>query len=335
MDLDPPTRLTHKPQNPALEWLNSKPGIRQILIVLLVLAAFATAVGASSLVISALPGDAVLTAGAFWLVGLMTALIAVGTVAREYLYWRLPLRRLSDTVAEIRVGKAPIADLDKATGGARRLTPAIRDLLIDRRELRRQMEIASDESRRKVASTVDNFERQMGVLKLKASRDGLTGLFNRRTLDEVLPSLLERARQTGHDAGLLMVDVDYFKTLNDTLGHSQGDEFLRQLSQIIKSVLRSPNDMAFRYGGDEFALLFHDMNEEQLCDTGLRLQQMVDAASRAFNVDPRPGISTGGASIGFTGSIDPAELLKRADAVLYEAKHNRPGRPGRNNRSAA
>ena len=328
MDLDPPSQS----ETPQREW---SPATRRLLIAAVGFIVFTASVSASSLVLANAPDESAWAAIAISLMLVVVVLVVMLAGVREVMYWRLPLDRLAATVAQVRLGAAPIAELDKATGGARRVSPAIRDVLIDRRELRRQMQIANVESDRKVAAATDSLERKLGVIKQQSTRDGLTGLFNRRAMDEMLPTLIDRAKQQGEDLGVLMIDVDYFKVLNDTLGHAQGDEFLRQLGEIIRSILRDERDMAFRFGGDEFAVAFRDADLHSLQDIAHRLKQMVESASHAFASEPRPAISCGGASTGGSSVIDAKSLLSKADAALYEIKHSRPSGPKGSKRSAA
>ena len=91
-----------------------------------------------------------------------------------------------------------------------------------------------------------------------ASTDPLSGLANRRTLDDKLDHEWRRAQRAGNPISLIMIDVDHFKAFNDTFGHQAGDEALRRVAQVIKAHLRRPADLAARYGGEEFAVVLSD-----------------------------------------------------------------------------
>src|SRR5262249_41947297 len=132
------------------------------------------------------------------------------------------------------------------------------------------------EMRQKVRSRTDALEREIGSLKAKAERDGLTGLLNRRALDAALPGGGEEATRAGGAAGPLMLDVDNFKLLNDTRGHHAGDEFLKSLAQLIKSSVGEA-DLAFRLGGDEFVVVMPGATREEAEARGERVRSLVDA----------------------------------------------------------
>src|SRR5688572_28675145 len=108
--------------------------------------------------------------------------------------------------------------------------------------------------RQKVASRTDALERTIGSLRQQATRDVLTGLFNRRFLDQYITQSVTRHVKENRDLCLLMMDIDHFKMLNDTLGHAAGDDLLRAIGQLIRSAIRG-EDVGFRMGGDEFVVL--------------------------------------------------------------------------------
>src|SRR5690606_14641280 len=125
------------------------------------------------------------------------------------------------------------------------------EILHDLRQQKTAVAELHAETRQRVAQRTDALERQLGSLRQQASRDKLTGLYNRRMLDQCLNQLVDECRAGRRALCLLMMDADYFKQLNDTLGHAAGDDLLRSIGQIIRSALRE-QDLAFRYGGDEF-----------------------------------------------------------------------------------
>ena len=180
---------------------------------------------------------------------------------------------------------------------------------------------------RRVATRTDALERMLGTLREKAARDPLTGLYNRRMLDETLPKLVEKATAGRTPLTVLMVDVDSFKLLNDTLGHAAGDELLRSIGQIVRSTARG-SDYAFRCGGDEFVLLLDGSDAaagEALAD---RLVSLVDALCRPLKVERRPRLSIGVAALGTTGDPTATALLAAADRALYEVKGQRKREAG-------
>jgi len=157
-------------------------------------------------------------------------------------------------------------------------------------------------------------------LRWLATTDALTGLPNRRHFLDLAQSERQRAVRHGHELSLLMVDVDYFKSINDTYGHGVGDEVLRALAGMISDSLRE-EELVGRLGGEEFAVL--------LPETGL--EGALDAAGRLREQVSRAPVATGQGDLNVTVSIgvsdwreaeEPVEsLLIRADEALYAAKN--------------
>jgi diguanylate cyclase (GGDEF)-like protein len=157
-------------------------------------------------------------------------------------------------------------------------------------------------------------------LRTQALRDALTGLFNRRYLDDVLARELERCQRQGKTLTLAMLDLDHFKRVNDTFGHEAGDAVLRSLGQLLLQWTRA-SDLACRYGGEEFTLILQgstpDDLSERLQDLLLRVAQMeIQHEGRLL---PPITVSIGVAQA--TPEVPNAtELLSRADGALYQAK---------------
>ena len=154
--------------------------------------------------------------------------------------------------------------------------------------------------------------RLVGRLETLASRDPLTGLLNHREFHETLEREIDRSRRRDGRFGLLMLDVDRFKELNDERGHVAGDAALREIAAAIVESCRT-GDVAFRVGGDEFAVILADAHADDLHTVGARLRQAV--AERGLGV----GLSYGSASWPADASTKEA-LLLRADGRLYSAK---------------
>ena len=161
----------------------------------------------------------------------------------------------------------------------------------------------------------------------RASTDGLTGLPNRRYFDEFC-ALLARRRRAEDSVGVLMIDIDRFKVLNDTHGHPIGDEVLRAVAGAIVGAVRE-DDVPARYGGEEFAVLLRNPTPAVAAEVGERVRQAVGALELG-----RFGVARVSVSVGATVADDPDEpitrTIERADRALYEAK-----RLGRNRVVAA
>lgn len=143
-----------------------------------------------------------------------------------------------------------------------------------------------------------------------ARHDGLTGLFNRREFETRMQEEQSRAQRLGSQCGLLLLDVDHFKAVNDTYGHKAGDELLQTVGVLLRSTLRA-HDIVARFGGDEFAVLVTDTNAEQV----------VAIAARVGTQALEQGISLSiGASVWPRDNLDTSVLFAEADAKMYEAK---------------
>ncbi len=153
----------------------------------------------------------------------------------------------------------------------------------------------------------------------KAMRDALTGLYNRRYLDETLPRELQRSRRDGKALCLAMIDVDHFKRFNDEFGHEAGDHVLRALGALLRKQVRTC-DLACRYGGEELCLVLPacDMKDALLRLDDIREQVAALQLEHGGRDLPPLTISAG---VALAAAADTAETLhRRADLALYEAK---------------
>lgn len=154
-------------------------------------------------------------------------------------------------------------------------------------------------------------------VKQLAYLDGLTGIFNRRFFELRIAEEIERARRFDSGMGVIMIDIDQFKRLNDEFGHLLGDEVLRQVSSILHQQLRKI-DVVCRYGGEEFAILLPQTSPQYSLGVAEKLRRMVEAWQ--FPGVPRAvTISAGAANYPDHGTTRD-ELVKAADAGLYAAK---------------
>jgi diguanylate cyclase (GGDEF)-like protein len=151
-----------------------------------------------------------------------------------------------------------------------------------------------------------------------ARTDPLTGLLNRRGLTEALDRETARARRTGATVSLVLLDLDRFKTLNDTLGHPAGDAALVAVADVLRHGLRG-GDVAGRWGGDEFGIVFVDLAVEVAYDVVDRLRATLTHPSNRALRGKRVSFSAGVAALSGTDA-KAADLMDLADAALYEAK---------------
>ena len=168
-----------------------------------------------------------------------------------------------------------------------------------------------------IAMPVEN-SRLYAEAEKKARVDELTGLLNRRSLDEVIVSEISRLSRYGGVFSLIILDLDSFKAFNDTYGHLSGDKLLRQIGTILKSCIRS-TDQAFRYGGDEFAILLLQTAIEPACEAADRVRKRIPAAVKA---DYLPITASLGVASWPVDGISANDIIAAADAALYVAKRS-------------
>lgn len=156
---------------------------------------------------------------------------------------------------------------------------------------------------------------QLGQL---AVTDELTGLFNRRQFTATLNKQIENAKKAARPFGLLLIDIDHFKKINDTYGHLAGDEILKKFSEVSKLCLRDSDFMA-RYGGEEFVVLLPNVTMEILMECSERIRSCVNTIS-LDNADKGKTITVSIGATHYHLSEPSEEVMARADAALYLAK---------------
>jgi diguanylate cyclase (GGDEF)-like protein len=164
-------------------------------------------------------------------------------------------------------------------------------------------------------------EHELAVI---ATTDSLTGLYNRRRLDEVVASEWLRARRVNSPVAMLMIDVDCFKAYNDKYGHQAGDRALAAVAECIAMSANRPADLCARYGGEEFAVLLPGETVEGAFEIAERVRGNVLSLRASQHQDPEmvPTVSVGVASMVPDGGLTLCDLIKAADGALYEAKRN-------------
>jgi diguanylate cyclase (GGDEF)-like protein len=171
----------------------------------------------------------------------------------------------------------------------------------------------------------DMTEQKLAELALQnlAHKDGLTGVANRRSLDEKLALEWKCSRRSSQPLSVLLCDVDDFKRYNDTYGHPRGDDCLRSIAGAISATVFRPADLVGRYGGEEFAIIMPDTDlvgaqavGHRLCEAVRELQLPHEHSALRFVT-----ISVGVASCVATATEFPESLVSAADAALYQAKH--------------
>lgn len=175
---------------------------------------------------------------------------------------------------------------------------------------------------RELRSTQATLETQNAALERMAHTDGLTGLHNRRYLDERMAAEAARAAREGTCLSLIMMDVDFFKRYNDSYGHAAGDDCLRTVARVVAAMVNRPADLTARFGGEEFAVLLPNTTAEG----ARRLAEAICRGVHAAGLEHRASeIGTVTISAGVASTVPaPGEgvrsLVEAADAALYQAK---------------
>jgi len=161
-------------------------------------------------------------------------------------------------------------------------------------------------------------------LEQLAFHDGLTGVMNRSALQSLLPKEVSRASRYQYPLSVVMIDLDKFKPINDLLGHAGGDVVLQEVAALIQTKMRD-SDLCFRYGGDEFLLVFPGTDAEGATTAAMQIEsclRLLVVESGEYQITP--GMSIGVASYQAGDSADT--LIERADQAMYQTKRSKQTR---------
>jgi diguanylate cyclase (GGDEF)-like protein len=255
--------------------------------------------------------------------------VAVGHRAEEVFAGWDDLVPLTDDVArEITVGNgAGVVDvrgtvLRDRTGRSAGHLLVLRDVTHSR-QAERALGDANQALREQVATIeaqLATIEELRAELQEQAIRDSLTGLFNRRYLDEMLARELARAEREGYPVSVALLDADHFKDLNDTYGHATGDRMLAAVGELLGEGVRG-GDVACRYGGEEFLVILPNAAQEDAVGraeewrTGCAALRVTADDGRTVGITVSIGIATAPRD-----GADPAAVLAASDRALYAAK---------------
>ena len=206
----------------------------------------------------------------------------------------------------------PVYDKDQVRSG---LIVVLRDVTVRTHALR-QLQEAHDQ----LQDQIEEISRLQETVREQAVHDALTGLFNRRYLEETLPREMATARRHGRPLSVILLDIDRFKTINDTLGHPAGDRTLQQLAALLDDITRE-GDIACRYGGDEFVLVLPDTPLGAAVQKAETLRSQCRTRCRVVRADDEPHVTL---SLGVASYPDHGhegdQILVAADRALYHAK---------------
>lgn len=211
------------------------------------------------------------------------------------------------------IGRVLLRSVDRLVDGASRFAAGDRDHRIDVR-VPPELSRVADEFNRMVLRIKEG----EAALAQLARRDQLTGLLNRRAMDESLADAMARRRRTNQDVAILVLDIDHFKQINDRYGHPAGDDVLQWVANTTVACVREV-DKVFRMGGEEFVVLLHDADRATAMATAERIRSTISAspaptAAEALSVTVSIGVAVADAETAADA------VLAAADAALYRAK---------------
>ncbi|MEL7635888.1 MULTISPECIES: diguanylate cyclase [Sporomusa] len=174
----------------------------------------------------------------------------------------------------------------------------------------------------KVLEELENANRELSRL---SSLDGLTGIANRRHFEQIYDMEWRRAARTGSELSVLFLDLDFFKYYNDTYGHQEGDDCLKQVAAAAGRVLKRPGDLLARYGGEEFVVILPETSIAGAVEVAEAIRKAIERCNIPHSASPVAAYVT--MSVGVAGGLvtqedKPSDFIARADKALYEAKHS-------------
>ncbi len=228
-----------------------------------------------------------------------------------------PLRELTRTRRASDLAKKLPTHRDDEIGELARMLEEMHHELADWRNKNEELERSVNH---RVVSETKSITLELTRAKKEIWTDPLTKLSNRRLYDERFAGVFNEQKKAGRELSLVMLDVDHFKALNDTLGHRAGDKVLIFIGELLKQCLRE-EDLAIRYGGDEFLLVFPDVAPEDARAIAERACKMFAQQMKLYPVDQPPTMSGGVAALCHHQVESSHELFELADQALYRAKH--------------
>lgn len=233
---------------------------------------------------------------------------------------------LSESTGDYHTRLEGYAQKIRQTDDIRLLNDVLTDLLEDTRSAQLDVTRTHDEllaARHQVQAAeekVEKLQRELEQVSELMQEDSLTGVLNRRGLDEACQREISRAERSAAPFCVSLLDIDNFKRLNDTLGHQAGDEALQHLVRVTKRNMR-PSDVLARYGGEEFLLLLPQTQQEEAVEVMVRLQRNLTQAFFLHNNERV--LITFSAGVAQRRENEPqSELITRADKAMYEAKRS-------------
>lgn len=184
------------------------------------------------------------------------------------------------------------------------------------RKIEKKLSALDPRFRKKISDLFESINESVSMLYDAATHDEKTGLYNNKFFETLLEMEIEKARRGQQKLSLIIIDIDFFKKINDTYGHIKADELLKQLADVVKSNARK-SDIVARFGGEEFTILLPqtDLGKAKLFSLKLRRLIHADKILKKYKVTVSGGVTQ------FRKEDNKKKFKERADRALYEAKH--------------
>jgi len=234
------------------------------------------------------------------------------------------LKDVFEAIRAMAAGVAPKPLTAGRPGESGFLALAFNDMMARLMAQRKELVEANENLERKVAARTQELREAAEKLEKMAQIDSLTGLANRRALIEQGERRFNVATAQNEDLVCLMIDLDNFKSVNDTLGHAAGDEVIRVAADTLRASCR-PDDLPARLGGDEFTILMNTQGVHQATAIAQRIQdefhRRIETALTGKTAKSMPSMSIGITSLRSAAAKNLADLMSHADTALYQAKN--------------
>lgn len=256
----------------------------------------------------------------------LTAAGIVGALAWYQGLIQTPVEKLGQDVARLQAGIADAVLDDNTPDELQPLANAVQSLRDEMRQWRGEATYLRHSVDMRVDAKTRRVSRALSAAERDADTDSLTRLKNRRAFERDLPKLFQQQNAANRELTLILIDVDNFKNLNDTLGHQAGDELLAFLGELIRATVRRQTDLAIRFGGDEFILALPEMNALEAARAATHLAGLFQQRARTFeSLTPPTALSIGVVALRQHGARSLEQMLLWADNAMYGAKRRGGG----------
>ncbi|MCH8329419.1 MAG: GGDEF domain-containing protein [Nanoarchaeota archaeon] len=184
------------------------------------------------------------------------------------------------------------------------------------KNIKKKISVLHPDFRKKITELFDNLNESISFLYEVAIKDEKTGLYNNKFFETTFEMEFEKAKRGYGKLSLIMIDIDFFKKINDTYGHIKADEFLERLGKILKKQIRK-SDIASRFGGEEFLILLPETSLSKAKKFASRLKKTINSDK----ILKKGNLTVSGGIAQYKKGDTKKKLKKRADTALYQAKN--------------